>query len=135
MFRQGGLTSLCISMIPDTNSKKRLNPEPLPLLPEDSRLQPIDAAVERQLEAMLQAETFEKVMLDALRPQVSDSGILHPGVFHAMRGEVLDVLQTALAQETDPAALEDLHAALELLQHLGQAHELGEQYRYALLKG
>lgn len=108
---------------------------PRPLLPEDSRLQPIGAAVERQLEAMLQAETFEKVMLDALRPQVGDSRILHPSVFHPMREQVREALKHALAHETDASVTEDLQAALELLRQLGQAHELGEQYRYALLKG
>ncbi len=106
-----------------------------PLLPEDSRLQPIDAGVERQLEAMLQAETFEKVVLDALRPRVQDQSILHPSIYHPLREEVLASLQSTLRQESDPEAIKALREGMDLLQHLGAVHELGEQYRYALLKG
>lgn len=108
---------------------------PTPLLPEDSRLQPIDAAVERQLESILQAETFEKVMLDALRPHVQDRNILRPGVYHPLREEVLGELAAALQGEKDAAVAQELRAAVDLLQHLGVVHDLGEQYRYALLKG
>ena len=106
-----------------------------PLLPEDSHLQPIEAAVERQLEALLQAETFEKVMLDALRPRVRDQDILHPGIYHPLREEVMALLQTELGQCADPSLSVELQAAIALLEHLGAAHDLGEQYRYALLKG
>ncbi len=108
---------------------------PAPLLPEDSGLQPIDAAVERKLEQMLLAETFEKVMLDALRPKVRDSSILRHGAFHQMRDQVLAVLARALSEQKEPSVRAELQAALELLEDLGRAHELGEQYRYALLKG
>lgn len=107
----------------------------VPLLPEDSRLQPIDASVERQLEALLEAETFEKVMLDALRPKVRDQGILHPSVFHPLREEVMGKLQNEISHETDLGLAQDLRSAVALLEHLGAAHALGEQYRYALLKG
>ncbi len=108
---------------------------PTPLLPEDSRLQPIDAAVERQLEVMLQAETFEKVMLDALRPLVQDSSILRPSIYHPLREEVLNQLLEALHDQSDMQVVHELRAAVDLLQHLGVVHDLGEQYRYALLKG
>jgi len=108
---------------------------PTPLLPEDSELQPIDAAVERKLEQMLLAETFEKVMLDALRPKVHDSSILRHGTFHQLRESVLASLRDALAEQAVPVVKSELAAAVQLLEHLGQVHELGEQYRYALLKG
>ncbi|MBB5037716.1 type III secretion apparatus assembly protein SctX [Prosthecobacter dejongeii] len=108
---------------------------PHPLLPEDTHLQPINAAVERQLEAMLQAETFEKVVLDALRPQVQDQSVLHPSVFHPLRDQVMRSLLQEASQQEDPNILEELKAAINLLEHLGAVHDLGEQYRYALLKG
>lgn len=108
---------------------------PSPLLPDDSRLQPIDAAVEQQLEAMLEAETFEKLVLDALRPQVRDQGVLHPSVFHPLRDEVMQALRLASGAHTEEAVVEELHAAIHLLEHLRAVHDLGEQYRYALLKG
>ncbi|HSJ04141.1 MAG: hypothetical protein ACAI34_03230 [Verrucomicrobium sp.] len=111
------------------------NEEIAPLLPEDSRLQPIDASVEAQLEAILHAQTFERVMLDAIRPSVEDQSMLRPGVFHQMREEITGALQAALAGNTDPAAREELQAVIRLLQELGADHALGEQYRYALLKG
>lgn len=108
---------------------------PLPLLPDDSHLQPINAAVEQHLEAMLEAETFEKVVLDALRPRVRDQGVLHPSVFHPLRDEVMQALRMESDAQTDPTVIQELHAAIHLLDHLGAVHDLGEQYRYALLKG
>lgn len=105
------------------------------LLPEDARLQPIDAAVERQLEILLQAETFEKVMLDAMRPRVNDQSILQPGLYHWLREEVLVKLDYQLHDTSDRALAKELQSGIDLLKHLGDAHDLGEQYRYALLKG
>jgi hypothetical protein len=105
------------------------------LLPDDTQLQPTDAPVEAQLEQLLQAKTFQKVMLDALRPRVEDRSILHPSKFHPLRAQVLDKIASAAERETDPELKKELLAATALLLHLGQAHELGEQYRYALLKG
>lgn len=117
-------------------SSIELADEPLhALLPEDTQLQPTDAAVEAQLEELLQAKTFQKVMLDSLRPRVEDRSILHPVNFHPLRGKVLDKLTDALNLEADPGLKRELFEAAGLLQQLGQAHELGEQYRYALLKG
>ncbi|GAA5149706.1 hypothetical protein GCM10023213_47770 [Prosthecobacter algae] len=108
---------------------------PAPLLPDDSHLQPINAAVEQQLEAMLEAETFEKVVLDALRPRVRDQSVLHPSVFHPLRDEVMQALRMESDTQTDPAVIQELHEAIHLLDHLRAVHDLGEQYRYALLKG
>ena len=108
---------------------------PAPLLPDDSHLQPINAAVEQQLEAMLEAETFEKVVLDALRPRVRDQSVLHPSVFHPLRDEVMQALRMESDAQTDPAVIQELHEAIHLLDHLRAVHDLGEQYRYALLKG
>lgn len=108
---------------------------PQSLLPDDSHLQPINAAVEKQLEAMLQAETFEKLILDALRPHVQDLAVLHPSVFHPMREEVAIKLTQEAQIQTNLAVVSELRSALALLDHLGQVHDLGEQYRYALLKG
>jgi hypothetical protein len=105
------------------------------LLPDDAQLQPADASVEAQLEQLLQAKTFQKVMLDALRPKVEDRSILHPSKFHTLRAEVLEKLAGAADGESDPEVKQELLEATSLLLKLGQAHELGEQYRYALLKG
>ena len=105
------------------------------LLPDDSHLQPIGAAVESQLAALLEAETFEKVVLDALRPRVQDQSMLHPSVFHPLREEVAAKLRQEVGQQTDPVVIQELRAAVTLLNHLAAVHDLGEQYRYALLKG
>jgi len=104
-------------------------------LPSDSSLQPIDAAVEKQLEQMLQPVTFERVMLDALRPKVTDHSILRPGAFHALRDQVLHRLAEAQPKAPDPTSAEEIRVAIAFLHHLGEIHNLGEQYRYALLKG
>jgi hypothetical protein len=119
-----GLASIELANEPETTQ-----------LPEDSSLQPIDAAVEKQLEVMLQPLTFEKVMLDALRPQVEDHSILRPGAFHALRDQILRRLVEAFPKAPDKAASDEVRAAAEFLHHLGEVHTLGEQYRYALLKG
>jgi hypothetical protein len=106
-----------------------------PQLPDDTHLQPTDAGVEAQLEELLQAKTFQKVMLDALRPKVEDRSILHPSKFHPLRTQVIEKLAAAAEREKDPEVKQGLLEATSLLLQLGQAHELGEQYRYALLKG
>ena len=119
-----GLASIELANEPDTTQ-----------LPDDSSLQPIDAAVEKQLEEILQPLTFEKVMLDALRPQVADHGILRPGAFHALRDQILQRLVEAHPKAPDAAAAEEVRSAAAFLHHLSEIHSLGEQYRYALLKG
>lgn len=105
------------------------------MLPEDSRLQPIDASVEAQMEAILHANTFERVMLDAIRPRVEDQSMLRPGVFHLMREEILKALEAALQDTADPQQRDEIQGVITLLKGLGADHDLGEQYRYALLKG
>src|SRR5262245_19706246 len=116
-------------------SSIELTDQPLTsLLPDDTQLQPTDASVEAQLEELLQAKTFQKVMLDALRPQVEDRSTLHPSKFHPLRTQVLERLAAAAEKESDPELKQELLQATSLLLQLGQAHELGEQYRYALLK-
>jgi hypothetical protein len=119
-----GLASIELANEPDTTQ-----------LPDDSSLQPIDAAVEAKLEEMLQPRTFERVMLDALRPRVEDHSILKPGTFHALRDQILRNLDEALILAPDKEASKDVLAAMDFLRHLGEVHSLGEQYRYALLKG
>jgi hypothetical protein len=109
--------------------------ESAPMLPEDSRLQPIDASVEAQMEAILHANTFERVMLDAIRPRVEDQSMLRPGVFHLMREEILKALEAALQDTADPQQRDEIQGVIALLKGLGADHDLGEQYRYALLKG
>jgi hypothetical protein len=52
-----------------------------------------------------------------------------------MREEVAVMLHEESKTQTDLAVLQELRAAMALLEHLGDVHELGEQYRYALLKG
>lgn len=106
-----------------------------PQLPDDSMLQPTDAAVEAQLEAMLEAKTFDRMVMAALKPQVSDQSILRPTYYHALREEIGQKLTHSRMQSLDPAMNEELDAALRLLSELGDAHHLGETYRYALLKG
>lgn len=105
------------------------------LLPEDSRLQPIDAAVEAHLRAMLQADTFDSLILEAVRPTAFDRGVTAPARFHGLR-EALILRFTALqAGAADPAEAAELRAAAELLRRRSREHELGEALRYALLKG
>lgn len=107
-----------------------------PLLPEDSGLDPIDAAVESRLAAILDAKNFESVMLDAIRPGITDSAILKPGPFHALQREIMEKVEAAGKNATgEPDALDELQALSALLKNLGANHDLGEHYRYALLKG
>lgn len=105
------------------------------LLPEASGMDPIDAAVEARLEAILNARDYERVMLDAIRPEVADRSILKPGRFHAIRRQILAKLEEAEKKDGEPAARQEEVALAQLLRKLGADHELGEHYRYALLKG
>src|SRR5690606_27426844 len=83
------------------------------LLPSDSRLQPIDAAVEARLHAMLHARTFDALILDALRPHIVDRAVLAPAMFHAMRGQVAARLEALQDEATAPDILAELHEAIE----------------------
>ena len=103
-------------------------------LPDDSRLQPIDASVEARLKIMLQAETFDSMILEAVRPKAFDRNVLAPSRFHVLREAVTARLAALRANATGPAAAE-LDAAAAVLERRGSEHELGEALRYALLKG
>lgn len=103
-------------------------------LPDDSRLQPIDAAVEAQLRAMLQADTFDAQILGAVRPEAFDRTVLAPARFHALREEISARL-AELRRHAGREAAGELDAALAVLRARANEHELGETLRYALLKG
>jgi BMFP domain-containing protein YqiC len=105
------------------------------LLPQDSRLQPIDAAVEAHLRAMLQAETFDSLILDAVRPMAFDRQVTAPARFHSLREAVIARLAALEVRATDPGEAAELRAAVDLLGRRSREHELGEALRYALLKG
>ena len=119
-----GLTDIALT---DANVDARL--------PDDSRLQPIEAAVEAQLKAMLQADTFDALILDALRPDAFDREVLAPWRFHTLREAALTRIQTRLTFAADTADAQELRAAAQLLRARGLEHELGQTLRYALLKG
>ena len=119
-----GLTDIALT---DANVDARL--------PDDSRLQPIEAAVEAQLKAMLQADTFDALILEALRPEAFDREVLAPSRFHSLREAALTRIQARLDVTHDPAEAEELRDAARLLRARSLEHELGQTLRYALLKG
>jgi hypothetical protein len=104
-------------------------------LPDDSRLQPIDAAVEAQLKAMLKADSFDAVILAALRPASFDREVLAPSRFHTLRDAVLARMQERLSTTPNADEAAELRAATDLLRARGHEHELGQTLRYALIKG
>ena len=106
-----------------------------PELPIDSGVDPIDSSVEESLANLLEAKNFEWVMLDSIRPQVQDSGILKPGHFHGIRRDIVEKIGSLDAGGMEPEVVEELKDLLALLEKLAADHELGEHYRYALLKG
>lgn len=119
-----GLSSVAAAVDPTTTR-----------LPDDSRLQPIDAAMEAQLRAMLQADTFDALILAAVRPRVFDRAVLAPHRFHALREEITERLVELEGQATHGDQIAELHAAASLLRARSREHALGETLRYALLKG
>jgi hypothetical protein len=104
-------------------------------LPADSRLHPIDTAVEARLRLLLQAETFDAMILDAVRPGVFDRDVLAPSRFHQLRERITTRLVEMQATTRSPEAAAELAAAVEILHRRATEHELGEALRYALLKG
>ncbi|MFO1450236.1 MAG: hypothetical protein U1F61_18900 [Opitutaceae bacterium] len=104
-------------------------------LPEDSRLQPIDAAVEAQLRTMLRAETFDSLILDAVRPKAFDRAVVAPARFHLLREAVTSRLTALQRLATGREDALELQAAADLLRARSSEHDLGESLRYALLKG
>lgn len=104
-------------------------------LPADSRLHPIDSAVEARLQLLLQAETFDAMILDAVRPGVFDRDVLAPCRFHQLRERIAERLVELHAAARSPEIAAELAAAGEILRRRAAEHELGEALRYALLKG
>ncbi len=104
-------------------------------LPADSRLQPIDAAVEAQLRIMLRADTFDALILEAVRPSAFDRGVLAPARFHQLREAVSARLAARRLVAASPEETAELAAAAAVLRTRTNEHELGEALRYALLKG
>lgn len=104
-------------------------------LPDDSRLQPIDVAVDAHLRAILRAETFESLILEAVRPKVFDRAVLGPSRFHLLREEISARLRELQRQTAAPEQAAELKAALAVLAARSSEHELGEALRYALIKG
>ena len=109
--------------------------ENAPKLPEESQVVPIDSSVEARLASILEAKNFDRVMLEALKPGVQDKSILKPGAFHGLRREVVEKLNEAIAESPDSEARRELESLRQLLDKLAADHDLGEHYRYALLKG
>ncbi len=104
-------------------------------LPEDHRLQPIDAGIEARLQALLQADTFDTMILEAVRPKAFDRNVLAPSRFHQLCAGVTAQFARRLPLAAGPAAAEELHAAIAVLRLRSSEQELGEALRYALLKG
>ena len=104
-------------------------------LPADSRLHPIDSAVEARLQLLLQAETFDAMILEAVRPGVFDRDVLAPSRFHLLREKITARLVELHAADRSPETVAELGAAVEILRRRANEHELGEALRYALLKG
>jgi len=107
-----------------------------PTLPVDSELDPIDSSVEARLAAMLEAKNFDRVMLDALKPAAADRSMLKPGMFNALRRDIHAKVEAALGPDASlPVERKDLESLKDLLDRMAADHDLGEHYRYALLKG
>jgi len=104
-------------------------------LPDDARLQPIDAAVEAQLRAILQAKTIDHLILAAVRPVAFDRDVLAPARFHGLREAITTRLAGLQQAATHPEQIAECQAAATLLRARSSEHELGETLRYALLKG
>lgn len=104
-------------------------------LPDDSRLSPIDSPVEAKLQEILIANTFDRVILDAIRPDIVEREILHPRNYYALRDDLIAKFEAALPKMTDATFKAEVSAALEQLKTQSEFHNHGEQYRYALLKG
>ena len=110
--------------------------DPADALPDAAGMDPIDASVEARLASILVAKDFERVMLDAIQPDVGDRSIVKPGRFHALRRQILEKLEMSggSGNPTEPVT-QELAELTALLKKLGEDHDLGEHYRYALLKG
>jgi Type III secretion system YscX (type_III_YscX) len=103
-------------------------------LPQSEVLHPNVEAVPAQLPAILEARTFENWILQALRPKITDPNILVPGRYIQLRQRVLNKLLAMHAAAPDLEREYDLEQAIELLRQESHNHELGQEFRYALLK-
>ncbi|MBV8967636.1 MAG: hypothetical protein JO331_01055 [Verrucomicrobia bacterium] len=123
-FRQGlGLSS--IELWDDTAASR---------LPQTEQLHPNIELVPAHLPAILDAQTFERWILQALHPKITDRSILAPGRYIQLRQRVLNKLLAMRSAATDPERQTDLDRAIELLHQESRDYELGQEFRYALLK-
>jgi hypothetical protein len=104
-------------------------------LPSDSRLYPANATAETRLQKLLQAETFDSMILRTIRPEIFDRDILGPARFHQLRERITARLEELHASTADPGMAAELVEAIEILRRRSTEHELSETLRYALLKG
>lgn len=86
--------------------------------------------------ALLKARNFDYMVLDALHPEASDRSMLRPGEFHALRRTIHAKVEAALRGDNPlPVERKELEDLRDLLESLAADHDLGEHYRYSLLKG
>jgi hypothetical protein len=114
------------------------NQKKIPSLPESVEIGPSDGRVEERLRDIINLNTFESILLDALRPRVKNRQLLIPMHFRRRLRELRDYFDRAKGAKGRKLS-GDMAPIFELLEvHLAEEtgrNELLEQYRLMILMG
>ncbi len=111
--------------------------ESSPSLPDPSRLAPSEHAGDSHLERLLRGPGFESFIDDALRPHLSDRGLLLPAAFRQALEGAVGVLRQRAAVVKDPRSREArvLQRAVRLLSEEQELRDLVRMYCSSLYQG
>ncbi len=106
-------------------------------LPDLQLLLPLEDASQPQLERLLAADTFDRLLDAAARPAIADRTLLLPSRFNECLRGALAALKQEAAQRKDRNAPEAkaLRRAVRLLTEEDELRELAHMYTSALYQG
>jgi hypothetical protein len=114
------------------------NQKKVPSLPESVEIGPSEGRIEERLRDIINLNTFESILLDALRPRVRNRQLLIPTHFRRRLRELRDYFGAARGAKGRQLSGE-MAPIFELLEaHLVEEtgrNELLEQYRLMILMG
>ncbi|MDR0351564.1 MAG: hypothetical protein LBH49_02870 [Puniceicoccales bacterium] len=105
-------------------------------LPSTSSIDPSDGKIEAKLSKVLKVKTLDGALIQLLRPEVTNRGILTPTQFRSKIGELRTIFKQRIETDgkniTEPELYNDIE---HLLREEEEKCELLDQYRHMLLMG
>ena len=103
-------------------------------LPENiNTLLPSEEHVNHELDKVFSATNLDDYLLALAKPEITNSDVLKPDVFHRLFSQLPDILD-ALSEDMDPECQQDLNNAAVLLKEEKDLINLLNLYRNLLVK-